>query len=326
MNLSRRLTALALALGSLAPFAAQAQDYPSRNVSIVVPFGAGGGVDITARLLAEKLRTTLGGTVIVENKAGGSGMIGAQAVVKAAPDGHTLLLGSAGETAINPFVYKGRMQYDPAKDLVPVTLVVRVPNVLVVANQLPVKNVEELVAHAKKNPGKLSYSTSGVGNPQHLNGELLEELAGLHMVHIPYRGAAGQLVDVTAGLVDMTFVSYTAAKAFIQAGKVRALAVTSATRAPYAPDLPAIAEYKPLAKYQLENWFGLFAPAGTPDAVVQKLNAAVTAALKDPELAKKLREQGGEPTPMSPQQFKDFIKKESAQFERIVTTARIVAE
>lgn len=326
MQLTRRLTALALALGAIAPFAATAQDYPSRPVSIVVPFGAGGGVDITARLLAEKLRSTLGGSVIVENKAGGSGMIGAQAVVKAAPDGHTVLLGSAGETAINPFVYKGRMQYDPAKDLVPVNLVVRVPNVLVVANTLPVKNVEELIAHAKKNPGKLSYSTSGVGNPQHLNGELLEELAGVHMVHIPYRGAAGQLVDVTAGLVDMTFVSYTAAKAFIQAGKVKALAVTSATRAAYAPDLPAIAEYKPLAKYQLENWFGLFAPAGTPDAVVQKLNAAVTAALKDPELAKKLREQGGEPTPMTPAQFKDFIKKESAQFERIVTTAKIVAE
>lgn len=326
MNLSRRLTALALALGAFSPFAAQAQDYPSRNVSIVVPFGAGGGVDITARLLAEKLRSTLGGTIIVENKAGGSGMIGAQAVVKAAPDGHTLLLGSAGETAINPFVYKGRMAYDPAKDLVPVTLVVRVPNVLVVANKLPVKNTEELIAHAKKNPGKLSYSTSGVGNPQHLNGELLEELAGVHMVHIPYRGAAAQLVDVTTGLVDMTFVSYTAAKAFIQAGKVKPIAVTSATRAPFAPDVPALAEYKPLAKYQLENWFGLFAPAGTPDAVVQKLNAAVTAALKDPELAKKLREQGGEATPMTPAQFKDFIKKESAQFERIVTTAKIVAE
>lgn len=326
MKLTRRLTTLALALGAIAPFSAFAQDYPSRNVSIVVPFGAGGGVDTTARLLADKLRTTLGGSVIVENKAGGSGMIGAQAVVKAAPDGHTLLLGSAGETAINPFVYKGRMQYDPAKDLVPVTLVVRVPNVLVVASKLPVKNVEELVAYAKKNPGKLSYSTSGVGNPQHLNGELLEELAGMHMVHIPYRGASGQLVDVTSGLVDMTFVSYTAAKSFIQAGKVKAIAVTSATRAPFAPDLPAIAEYKPLAKYQLENWFGLFAPAGTPDAVVQKLNTAVAAALKDPELAKKLREQGGEPTPMSPQQFKDFIKKESVQFERIVTAAKIVAE
>lgn len=322
----RSLLAFGLALFALPTTSVIAQAYPSRNVSIVVPFAAGGGVDITARMLADKLRTTLGGSVIVDNKAGGSGMIGAQAVVKAVPDGHTLLLGSAGETAINPLIYKGRMQYDPAKDLVPVTLVVRVPNVLVVANKLPVKNVEELVAHAKKNPGRLSYSTSGVGNPQHLNGELLEELAGVHMVHIPYRGAAGQLVDVTSGVVDMTFVSYTAAKSFIQSGKVRALAVTSATRAAYAPDIPAIAEYKPLARYQLENWFGLFAPAGTPDAVVQKLNAAVTAALQDPELVKKLREQGGEPAPMTPQQFKDFIKKESVQFERIVNTAQIVAE
>lgn len=325
MKITRRLTTLALALGALNPLIALAQDYPTRPISIVVPFNPGGGVDITARLLAEKLRSSLG-AVIVENKAGGSGMIAAQSVVKAAPDGHTLLLGSAGETAINSFVFKGRMQYDPFKDLQPISLVVRVPNVLLVANKLPVKTTEELITYAKKNPGKLSYSSSGVGNPQHLNGELLEELAGVHMVHIPYRGASAQLADVSSGLVDMTFVSYTAARAFIQAGKVRPIAVTSAARAPYAPDLPAIAEYKPLAKYQLENWFGLFAPAGTPDAVVQKLNAAVTAALKDPELTKKLREQGGEASPMTPTQFKDFIQKESAQFERIVTTAKIVAE
>jgi tripartite-type tricarboxylate transporter receptor subunit TctC len=186
--------------------------------------------------------------------------------------------------------------------------------------------MEELIAHAKKNPGKLSYSTSGVGNPQHLNGELLEELAGIHMVHIPYRGAAGQLIDVTSGTVDMTFVSYSAAKGFIQSGKVKAIAVTSAKRASFAPDIPAVAEYKPLAKYQLENWFGLFAPAGTPDAIQQKLNAAVTQALRDPELAKKLRDQGGEPAPMTAQQFRDFIKTESVQFERIVDTARITAE
>jgi len=325
MNFSRRLSILTLALATITPFAAAAQDFPTRPISIVVPFNAGGGVDVVARLLAEKLRTTLG-TTIVENKAGGSGMIGAQAVVKAAPDGHTLLLGSAGETAINPFVYKGRMQYDPAKDLVPVTLVVRVPNVLVVANNLPVKSMEELVAHAKKNPGRLSYSTSGVGNPQHLNGELLEEVGGLHMVHIPYRGASAQLVDVTTGVVDMTFVSYAAARSFIQTGRVKAIAVTSATRAPFAPDLPAIAEYKPLAQYQLENWFGLFAPAGTPDAVVQKINAAVTVALKDPELAKKLQDLGGQPSPMTQTQFRDFIKKEASQYERIVRTAKIVAE
>ena len=161
---------------------------------------------------------------------------------------------------------------------------------------------------------------------QHLNGELLEELAGIHMVHIPYKGAAGQLMDVVSGNVDMTFVSYTAARGFIKEGKVNALAVTSAKRASFAPDLPSIAEYKPLAKYQLENWFGLFAPANTPDALVQKINAAVTQALKDPELAKKMQDQGGEPAPMTSQQFRDFIKTESVQFQRIVEVANITAD
>ena len=318
------LSALLAALGA-APVA-MAQDFPSKTITIVVPFSAGGGVDTVARLLAEKLRGSLKQNVIVDNKAGGSGMIGALAVVKAAPDGHTLLLGSAGETAINTFVYKAKMQYQPAKDLAPITLVTRVPNVLVAANNFPVKNMEELVAYAKKDPGKVSYSSSGVGNPQHLNGELLEELAGIHMVHVPYKGASGQIVDVVSGNVELTFVSYTAAKGFIKDGKVKALGVTSSKRASFDPNIPAIAEYKPLAKYQLENWFGLFAPAGTPDAVVQKLNTTVTQALKDPELAKRLQDQGGEPSPMGVQQFRDFIKTESAQFQRIVETAKITAD
>lgn len=327
MSVPRRaLVASALAAALLAPTVAPAQGWPARPITIVVPFTAGGGVDTMARLLAEKLRGILNANVIVDNKAGGSGMIGASAVAKAQPDGYTLLMGSAGETAINPFVYKGRMQYDPAKDLAPISLVTRVPNVLVVSPTLPVKNIEELVAHAKKNPGKLTYSTSGVGNPQHLNGELLGELAGIRMVHVPYKGASGQLIDVTTGQVDMTFVSYTAAKGFIQSGKVKAIAVTSARRASFAPDVPAIAEFKPLAKYQLENWFGLWAPAGTPAEIQQKLNGAVTQALKDPQLAAKLREQGGEPAPMTQAQFRDFIKSESTQFQRIVESAKITAE
>ena len=314
-----------LAAASMAP-CAMAQDYPSKTITLVVPFSAGGGVDTVARLLAEKLRALLKQNVIVDNKAGGSGMIGALAVVKAAPDGHTLLLGSAGETAINSFVYKNKMQYQPSKDLAPITLVTRIPNVLVAAPNFPVKTVEELVVYAKKNPGKVSYSSSGVGNPQHLNGELLEELAGIHMVHIPYKGASGQLIDVTSGNVELTFVSYTAAKGFIKDGKVKALGVTSAKRASFDPTIPAIAEYKPLAKYQLENWFGLFAPAGTPDPVLQKINAAVRQALQDPDLAKRLQDQGGEPAPMSVAQFRDFIKSESQKFQRIVETANITAE
>ena len=302
------LSALLAALGA-AP-AAMAQDFPNKTITIVVPFSAGGGVDTVARLLAEKLRGSLKQNVIVDNKAGGSGMIGALAVVKAAPDGHTLLLGSAGETAINSFVYKAKMQYQPAKDLAPITLVTRVPNVLVAANNFPVKNMEELVAYATKNPGKVSYSSSGVGNPQHLNGELLEELAGIHMVHVPYKGASGQIVDVVSGNVELTFVSYTAAKGFIKDGKVKALGVTSSKRASFDPNIPAIAEYKPLAKYQLENWFGLFAPAGTPDAVVQKLNAAVAKALASPELKKRLADLGATSQSMTTAEFGDFVKNE----------------
>ena len=318
------LSSMLAALGA-APVA-MAQDFPSKTITLVVPFSAGGGVDTVARMLAEKLRVTLKQNVIVDNKAGGSGMIGALAVVKAAPDGHTLLLGSAGETAINTYVYKSKMQYQPSKDLAPVTLVTRIPNVLVAAPNFPAKNMEELVTHAKKNPGRVTYSSSGVGNPQHLNGELLEELAGIHMVHIPYKGASGQLIDVISGNVDFTFVSYTAARAFIKEGKVKALAVTSAKRAAFDNSIPAIAEYKPLAKYQLENWFGMFAPAGTPEPVLQKINAAVTQALKDPDLAKRLQDQGGEPAPMSVQQFREFIQSESKQFQRIVETAQITAE
>ena len=320
------LSALSIATGLAISTQSSAQEFPTKTITIVVPFSAGGGVDTIALLLAEKLRGSLKQNVIVDNKAGGSGMIGAGAVAKAAPDGYTLLLGSAGETAINTFVYKNKMQYNPANDLAPITLVTRTPNVLVVSPTLPVKNIEELVAYGKKNPGKLAYSTSGVGNPQHLNGELLEEMAGIHMVHIPYKGASGQLVDVVSGNVDMTFVSYSGAKAFIKDGKVKAIAVTSVKRTSFAPEIPAIAEYKPLAKYQLENWFGLFAPAGTPEAVIQKLNAAVTQAIKDPELSKRLQDQGGEPAPMSVQQFRDFIKTESVQFQRIVDMAHITAE
>lgn len=329
MKLDRRaLCATVFAAALLTPAIASAQDvaFPTKPVTIVVPFTAGGGVDVMARLLAEKLRASLGQQVIVDNKPGASGMLGALAVVRAPADGHTLLLGSAGETAINPFIYKAKMQYAPEKDLAPVTAIVRVPNVLVTRPGAPFKTVDELVAFAKKNPGKLSYATSGVGNPQHLNGELLEELAGMHMVHVPYRGASGQLLDVAGGNVDLTFVSMAAAGPFIKDGRVKALAVTGASRAPFAPDLPAIAEGKAAPKYALENWFGLFAPAATPAPVIAKINAAVVQALREPDLAKRMTDQGGITAPMTPAQFRDFIKTESAQYARIVEFAKITPD
>jgi tripartite-type tricarboxylate transporter receptor subunit TctC len=321
----RALVCAAVGMASL-PLPTLAQDYPARPITIVVPFSAGGGVDAMARLVAEKLRVSLKQSVVVENKPGASGMLGAGYVAKANPDGYTLLLGSAGETAINPLVYKGRMQYSPEKDLAPITAVTRVPNVLVANPSFPAKTVAELVDHARKNPGKVSYATSGVGNPQHLNGELLQSLAGIQMQHVPYKGASNQLVDVASGTVDITFVSLAGATPFIKGGRVKALAVTSARRASFAPDIPAIAEFAPTAAYDLDNWFGLFAPAKTPPAVQARLNEAVTAALRDPELIKRLREQGGEPMPLSQTQFRDFIKTETVKYARIVDSAKIVAE
>ncbi|QFZ84740.1 tripartite tricarboxylate transporter substrate binding protein [Variovorax paradoxus] len=325
-SIQRRALLCATAAFAVLPLSALAQDYPTRPVTIVVPFSAGGGVDAMARLLAEKLRVSLKQSVVVDNRPGASGMLGAAFVAKAAPDGYTLLLGSAGETAINPLVYKAKMQYSPEKDLAPITAVTRVPNVLVANPSFPAKDLPELVAYAKKNPGKVTYATSGVGNPQHLNGELLQSLAGIQMQHVPYKGASNQLVDVASGNVDITFVSLAGATPFIKGGRVKALAVTSARRAGFAPDIPAIAEFTLTASYDLDNWFGLFAPAKTPPAVQAKLNEAVTAALRDPELIKRLREQGGEPMPLSQAQFRDFIKTESVKYARIVDSARIVAE
>jgi tripartite-type tricarboxylate transporter receptor subunit TctC len=310
------------------PAVALAQDaaYPTKPLTIVVPFSAGGGVDVMTRLLAEKLRASLGQVVNVDNKAGGSGMIGTVAVVRAPADGYTLLMATAGETAINPHVHKAKMQYAPDKDLAPITLMVKVPNVVVVNPGLPIKSIADLLAYAKAHPGKLSYGTSGIGNPQHLAGELLEQLSGMPLTHVPYRGAANQLTDTAGGSIDMTFVSLAGAKPFMKDGRVRAIAMTSPTRSPLAPEIPAVSETKGLEAYSLENWFGLFAPAATPPAVIQKLNAAVTEALKDPELVKRLHDLGGEPTPMAPAQFKGFIQTESSRFGKLVEAAKITPE
>ncbi len=328
MHTTRRALCAAFLAATAIPFAAIAQDaaYPSKPLTLVVPFSPGGGVDVMARLLADRLRVSLGQTVIVENKAGGSGMIGTVSVVRAPADGYTLLMATAGETAINPHVYKAKMQYAPEKDLAPITLVVKVPNAVVVNPKLPIKSIADLLAYAKANPGKLSYGTSGIGNPQHLAGELLEQLSGMPLTHVPYRGASNQLTDTAGGSIDMTFVSLGGARPFIKDGRVRAIAITSPARSALAPELPAIAETQGLEKYSLDNWFGLFAPAATPPAIVQKLNAAVTQALQDPELVKRLHELGGEPTPMDPVKFKGFIQSESARFAKLVADAKITPE
>ena len=306
---------------------ASAQDaYPTKPIRIIVPYTAGGGVDTIARMLGDKLSRTLGQGVIVDNKPGASGMIGAATAAKSPPDGYTLLLSAAGEIAVNPSLYKGKMQYDPQKDLAPISLVVRIPNVLVVNPDVPAKTTAELVAYAKANPGKISYSSSGIGNPQHLNGELFNKMAGVQTSHVPYKGASQQLTDVMAKHVSMTFTSVTAALPFLKNNQLKAIAVTSAKRVPSLPDVPALSEFKPLANYELVNWFGLFAPAKTPEPVIAKLHAALADALKDPEIVKKLEAQGAEPALMTPAQFTQFITTETAKFGKIVVDANVTVE
>lgn len=302
---------------------ALAQSYPTRPVKFMVGYGAGGGVDITARHLAEALRDGLGQTILVENRAGAAGMVAANAVAKAVPDGYTLLMAASGEIATNPHLYKSKMQYDAEKDFIPVTNVVMMPNVLVVNSDVPVSTVAELIAYAKARPGKLNYSSSGIGNPLHLSGELFNKLAGVSIEHIPYKGAAAQTADVAAKIITMTFASVAAVQPFINGGQVKPLGVTSKVRVAALPNVPPIADTPAVAGYQLINWYGLFAPAGTPADVIAKLNSEVTRVLRNPAFIDKMRALGGEANPMTPQQFREFVTAESAGFKRIIEQANV---
>jgi tripartite-type tricarboxylate transporter receptor subunit TctC len=301
-------------------------DYPSRPIRIIAPYAAGGGQDITARLLADPLRLALGQPVVVENRTGASGMIGAQAVATAAPDGYTFLLGGAGETAVNHHLYREKMSYDPMRDLKPVSLVVKVPNILMGSMTAPFRTVAELVEYARANPGKLSYSSSGIGNPQHLAGELFNSMAGVQTVHVPYRGSGPAVTDIAAGRVQFGYNSLASGLSLIRDGRIRAVAVTSRERLPQMPEVPSVSEYPPLANYELINWFGLFAPGGTPDPIAQRVYEAIAKALQEPELRGKFETQGLLPQPMSPAEYRRFVTGESEKFGRIVRDANVTVD
>jgi tripartite-type tricarboxylate transporter receptor subunit TctC len=314
--------AAAILFACLAATAQAQAPYPSQPIRIICPFPAGGGTDLTARLLAEHLSRSLAQPVAVENRTGASGMIGTGAAAKSPADGYTLLVAS-GEVALNPHLYREKMAYDWDRELQPITLLVKVPNVLAVNMDVPAKNVAELISYAKQNEGKLTFSSSGVGNPQQLTGEMFNKMAGVSIRHVPYKGAAPQLADVAGKHITMTFVSIGAAKPFIESGRIRPIGVTSTTRVSALPDVPAIAEHPPLAGFELVNFFGFFGPAGLPDAVLKRLNAAAVQALKDPAMAGKLRNVGFEPAPTTPEQFRAFIRQESAKFAKIIVEAGI---
>lgn len=299
---------------------------PDRPIRILVGFAAGGGTDIVARLMAEPMRAALGQPVLIETRAGSSGQIAALAAARAAPDGTTLLLATAGEIVTAPLLAPGRLPYDPVRELAPITNAVRVPNLLVVGAGVPASNAAELLALARAEPGRLTYGSSGVGNLAHLNGELINRIAAVQLTHVPYRGAAAAIADVVAGRVTMMFAGAPALMPLVREGRLRVIGVTGGRRLPGLPDFPSLAETPALAGYALENWFGLFAPAGLAPDVTQALHAAATAALRDGDVLRRLAEQGVEPDPGTPEEFAAFVAAEGRKLAAIIRDANITLE
>jgi len=318
-----RRTFVASASASLLACPALAQSYPTQTIRIISGFPPGGGIDISARLMVDPLKDALHQTVIVETRTGAAGMLAANTVAKAPPDGHMLLMATSGEIAIAQHLYKDKMTYDPLRELAPIALIGVVPCVVVVATATPVHNPKELIAYCKAHAGKLSFSSSGVGNPQQLAGELMNTMAGTSVLHVPYRGAAPAVTDVASGAVSMSFSSLAAALPLIKADKLRAVAVTSKDRMPQLPDIAPLADGPGLAGYELLNWFGLFTTGGTPQPIVDRLNGIVETALKEPAIADKLVPQGIVPRPMNAAEFKKFVASESEKFGKIIVKANI---
>ena len=314
----RQLTlALAAAAGcGLAPALAWAQGFPDKPLRLVVPFPAGGAADMMARGMALRLGTQLGQQVVIENRGGAGGTTAAEVVARAPADGYTLFFATMGTHAINPALY-AKLRYDPVKDFAPVALTHTTPRVLVVGPTVTARSVKELVALAKQKPGVLSYGSAGNGSSSHLSGALFEALAGVNMMHVPYKGSAPLLTDVLAGRVDMTFDSYTVYEEQIRTGRARALAVTSRTRLSSLPDIPTLAE-SGLAGYDVSNWLGVMAPANTPKAVIDTLNAALVRAMATPELRKQLIHLGIEPASSSPEEFAQLVRAEIPKWRTIV--------
>ncbi len=319
MNLARR-TLLALSLATLAGSAAAQAGRPIR---LVVPYPPGGPLDIVARALAEKVKDSLG-TVVIENRPGAGGNLGADTVAKSAPDGHTLVMGAVATHAINPWLYS-KLPYDPVRDFTPITRVAQVPNVLVMnaeaAGRLGIRTLADLVGYARRNPGRLNYGSGGNGSAGHLAGELFKSQAGLFAVHIPYAGAPPAQLALVSGQVDFNVDNLAGASANIRAGKLKALAVTTTARSSAMPDVPTMAEAGRdfgLARFDISTWFGLFGPAGLTPDITQRLNKAFVDALNSPELKARMATLMAEPAPTTPAEFGAFVKAELATYEKLV--------
>ena len=296
--------------------AALAQNWPSRTMRLVIPFAPGGGADIAGRLIGQELSEVLKQPVIIENRTGAGGTIAPNNVAKSPPDGYSMVLGHLGGIAIAPHLYKD-LPFDPINDLAPVTLVVNGLSVLVVHPDLPVKTVGELLAYAKANPNQLSFSSAGSGTDTHLAGELFKSMTGTSMVHVPYRGGAPAMVDLIAGRVQLSFGSVATTIPHIQAGRLRAIAMTGTKRFEGLPGVPTIAE-SGVPGYEINNWYGIFLPANTPQDIIQRLNAETIKILQKPEIRAKLIAAGLEPMWNTPTEFAGYVRAETAKWRKIV--------
>jgi tripartite-type tricarboxylate transporter receptor subunit TctC len=293
------------------------QDWPSRPVHPVVPYAPGGPVDLSARLIAPKLQQALGQPVVVENKPGAGGNIGADFVAKSSPDGHTLVMGAIATHAINPALYP-KLAYDPVRDFRHIALLVQVPNVLVVNNELPARSVAELIALAKRQPGKLDFASGSTGSTGHLAGELFKQITGTELVHVPYKGSAPAVADLLAGRVHLMFDNLASAAPNIQAGKLRALAVTTVRRSSFLPELPTLDEAG-LKGFEMTTWWGLMAPAKTPQPVVDRISQEALRAIESPDLRERWRAMGSElPGVRTPAEFTAFVERERKLYAELV--------
>ena len=295
---------------------AHAQAYPSKAIRFVVPYPAGGPLDTVARLLAAKVSESVKQPVIVDNKPGAGGNIGAEIVAKSPPDGYTIVMGALATHAINPTLYKS-IPYDPIRDFTPITQVAATPNILVVHPSVPAANVREFIAYAKANPGKLSFGSGSIGSGGHLAGELFKTMAGVDMVHVPYKGAAPAMQDLIGGQIHLMFDNLASALTQVRAGKVRALAVTTAKRTALASEFPTIAE-SGLPGFDIETWFGVLAPAGIPREALDRLHAEFAKALAAPDVREKMVHLGAEPIGNKPEEFAAYIKAEAEKYAKVI--------
>ena len=303
-------------LSALAPSTATAQSFPTKPVTIIVPFSAGGTTDILARIVGQYLGTKFGESVVIENRDGAGGNIGTQTAARAKADGYTLLMGTVGTHAINPALYS-KLNFNHIEDFQPLTRVAMVPNLLVVNPERPYRSVQELIEYAKANPGEVAFASSGNGSSIHLSGELFKLLAGVDMLHVPYRGSAGAVTDLLGGQVDIMFDNMPSAIQHVRNDALIPLAVTPANRSAELPDIPTIAEAG-VEGYEATSWFGMFTPAGTPEDVVKVLHAAIAEALKDPEVIEKFSAQGAVIHSETPEQFAEFIAAETEKWADVV--------